>query len=216
VVVETRDPRVPSRLRAFTGPVGEDPVENVERLPHLLRVRVRPEVDDPAAVPLAREHDSGIFVLHGHGDVRERLVVAEADVERWSMSLDEVLLEMEGLDLVLGDDHLHVLDPLRQLPDRRAAVEALLEVGAHAGPQRFRLPHVENLAALVTEEVDPRLRGQRFQLGLEPGRHGVQRSPALKRRAARLERPGRWGKSDRCVFWRASRPPAARAVATRS
>ena len=53
VEVETRDPRVPARLRPFTGPELEDAVEHVERLPHLLRVRIRPEVEDAAAMPLA-------------------------------------------------------------------------------------------------------------------------------------------------------------------
>ena len=82
VVVEARDPAVAAGLRALARPVGEDAVQDVERLAHLLRVRVRAEVDDAAPVPLAREHDARVLVLHGHRDVRERLVVAQPDVER--------------------------------------------------------------------------------------------------------------------------------------
>jgi len=41
-----------ARLRPFAGAELEDPVEDVERLPHLLGVRVRPEVDGAAPVAL--------------------------------------------------------------------------------------------------------------------------------------------------------------------
>src|SRR5439155_4898366 len=121
VVVETGNPRVPARLRPLARAIGEDPIENVERFPHLLRVRVRPEVDDPAPVPLAREHHAWVLVLDGDGDVGKGLVVAQPNVERWSVALDEVLLEMERLHLALGDDHLDVRNPLRQLLDRGPA-----------------------------------------------------------------------------------------------
>ena len=46
VVVEARDPAVPSRLRPLAGAVAEDAIEYVERLAHRLRVRVRAEVHD--------------------------------------------------------------------------------------------------------------------------------------------------------------------------
>ena len=117
-------PGVAARLRALARPVREDAVEHVERLAHLLRVRVRAEVRDAGPVPLAREHHPRVLVLDGDRDVRERLVVAEPHVERRPVPLDEVLLEVERLDLAAGDDHLDVGDPLRQLPDLRAAVAA--------------------------------------------------------------------------------------------
>src|SRR2546422_6874267 len=53
---------LPIWLRPLAGAVREDAVEDVERLAYLLRVRVRPEVDDTAPVPLAREHDPRIVV----------------------------------------------------------------------------------------------------------------------------------------------------------
>jgi hypothetical protein len=55
-------------------------------------------------MPLAREHDARVVVLYGHRDVRIGLVIAQADVERRPVTADEVLLEMEGLGLVRGDD----------------------------------------------------------------------------------------------------------------
>src|SRR5207253_10834066 len=50
VVVEAWNAAVPARLRALARAVAEDAVERVERLAHLFRVRVRPEVDDAAPV----------------------------------------------------------------------------------------------------------------------------------------------------------------------
>ena len=99
VEVEARDPRVAARLRALARPELEDAVEHVERLADLLRVRVRAEVEDAAAVPLAREHHARVLVLDRDRDVRERLVVAQAHVERRPVPLDEVLLEVQRLDL---------------------------------------------------------------------------------------------------------------------
>ena len=113
VVVEARNPGVAPGLRALARPVRKDAVQDVERLAHLLRVRVRAEVDDAAPVPLAREHDPRVLVLDGHRDVRERLVVAQPDVERRPVALDEVLLEVERLDLGVGHDHLEVGRPAR-------------------------------------------------------------------------------------------------------
>ena len=117
VVVETRDAAVPPGLRPLARPVAEDAVQDVERLAHLLRVRVRPEVDDATPVPLTGEHDPRIVVLDRDRDVRERLVVAQPHVERRPVALDEVLLEVERLDLGAGDDRLDVGDPVDELVD---------------------------------------------------------------------------------------------------
>ena len=75
-------------------------------------------------MPLAREHDTRVLVLDRDGDVRERLVVAQADVERRPVPLDEVLLEVERLDLTAGDDRLDVGDPVHELVDTEPGVAA--------------------------------------------------------------------------------------------
>src|SRR6266571_6544007 len=136
----------------LTRPVGKDTVEDVEGLAHFLRIRVRAEVDDAAPVPLAREHDPWVLVLDGHGDVRKRLVVAQADVERRPVALDEVLLEVECLDLGPGDDHHDVGDLLREAPDGRSAVRGL-EVRAYARTKGLGLSDVEDTAFFVPEQV---------------------------------------------------------------
>src|SRR5437867_9928806 len=127
-----------SGLWPLAGAVAEDAVEHVERLAHLLGVGIRAEVDDAAAVPLAREHDTWVLVRNRDGDVGERLVVAQADVERRAVALDEVLLEVERLDLAPGHDRLDVGDPVDQLVDADPRVAApCLEVLADARAERF-------------------------------------------------------------------------------
>ena len=163
VEVEARDSRVPPRARALARPEAEDPVEDVERLPNLLRVRVRAEVDGVPAVPLTREHDARVLVCDGHGDVRERLVVAKANVEGRAVPLDEVLLEVERLRLRSRHDHLDVRDPPHELRGPRTPVSPL-EVTAHTVSERLRLPHVEHLPRLVAEEVDAGSARQRAEL----------------------------------------------------
>ena len=80
-----------------------------------------PKYHDAAPVALAREHDARVLVLDRHGDVRERLVVAQPHVERRPVALDEVLLEVERLDLGAGHDRLDVGDALGQLAGSRRA-----------------------------------------------------------------------------------------------
>ena len=163
VEVEARDAAVPPGLRPLARPVAEDAVQHVQRLAHLLRVRVRPEVDDAAPVPLAREHDARVVVLDRDRDVRERLVVAQPHVERRPVALDEVLLEVQRLDLVAGDDRLDVGDALDELVDPGAVVAAAgLEVlsaraAAATSPCRRRARR-----PAVAEEVDARAAGRRF------------------------------------------------------
>ncbi len=82
VVVEAGDAGAAAGLRPLARPVREHPVQHVERLAHLLRARVRAEVEHALAVPLAREHHPRVLVADRDRDVRVRLVVAQADVER--------------------------------------------------------------------------------------------------------------------------------------
>ena len=74
---------------------------------------------------------SSVIVTAMYG---KRLVVAEPDVERRPVALDEVLLEVERLRLGARDDDLDVVDALDELrgPETRVAA---LEVAAHTRAQ---------------------------------------------------------------------------------
>ena len=145
VVVEARDARVPAGLRPLARPVREDAVQHVERLAHLLRVRVGAEVPDALPVPLAREHHARVLVLDRDRDVRERLVVAQAHVERRAVPFHEVLLQVKRFDLAAGDDHLDVVDPVRAAAGsararRPSAGSSCARAGAAISPCRHRAP----------------------------------------------------------------------------
>ena len=152
------------RLRALAGPELEDAIEHVERLAHLLRVGVRAEVHGASPVALTGEHHPGVRVGDGDRDVREGLVVAQPDVERRPVALDEVLLEMQRLRLALRDDDLDPAHPIDELLDPRTRVAAAVEVAAHAGPKGLRLADVEDLVALVAKQVHARARRQPAEL----------------------------------------------------
>ena len=127
---------------------------------------------------LAREHDAREVVLDSDRDVRKGLVVAEADVERRPVPLDEVLLEVQRLHLAARDDDLHVVDALGELRECRPVATASLEVRPDPGPERLGLADVEDLRPLVAEEVDAGLRRQALQLLCDSlGRHGARLAP---------------------------------------
>ena len=137
---------------------------------------------------LAREHHPRVVVFDGDRDVGERLVVAQPHVERRAVALDEVLFEVERLDLALRDDRLDRLDAVGHLADPLPRVaRAGLEVRAHAGAQRLRLPDVENIALRVAEEVDAGLLRHALQLALDAVRgHWSQRIDRLVLGGVRL------------------------------
>jgi hypothetical protein len=95
---------------------------------------------------------------------------------------------VERLDLVLSDDHLNVGNPLRQLPNRSTAVRALLKVGPHPRPQRFRFTDVQNIPTAIPKQVDPGPSRQRFQLILKPRSHIFSLAPRPKPVASPPER----------------------------
>ena len=97
-------------------------------------------------------------------DKREALVVAQQDVERGAIALDELRFEQQSLGLIVGRDDRHrpglrhhPLEPLGQAVDlgivgdpvlQRARLADIEHVAArilhpvHAGPQRQRCQHV--------------------------------------------------------------------------
>jgi hypothetical protein len=166
VVVEAGNPRMATRLGPLAGPEAEHAIEDVESLPHLLRVCVRAEVDDAAAMALAREHHPREVVVDRDGDVRIGLVVAQTDVERWPMALDEVLLEVKGLRLGARDDDLDAVDAARQAVESPARV-ACAEIRTHPRPKGLRLADVEDRVVRGTEQVDTGLRRECLQLRLD-------------------------------------------------
>jgi hypothetical protein len=82
-------------------------------------------------VPLAREHHPRILVGGGHGDVGIGLVVAQPDVERRPVALDQVLLQQQRLVFAAGPQELDLLDPVDQLRGLERGVRLAPEVRLH-------------------------------------------------------------------------------------
>ena len=153
----------PDGRPGFAPPAGahrEHAAQHVQGLAHLGGAGVRPEVEVALAVRLAGEQHPGALVLHGDHDVRVRLVVAQADVERRPVLLDEVVLQQQGLHLVADDDPFEARGAAHHLPFLGAHPRA---VGAHGRrqivrqtpAQRQRLAHVDDVAGRPAVQVDP-------------------------------------------------------------
>ena len=78
--------------------------EEIQGLPDRVGVGIGPEVLRPLALGAPLDPRPGDLVGQGHGQPRVRLVVAVADVVAGPVLLDQVVLELEGLDLGL-DEH---------------------------------------------------------------------------------------------------------------
>jgi hypothetical protein len=105
-------------------------------------------------------------MLAADDDLRERLVVAQEDVEAGLQLLDQVDLEQQGVRLGPGGDELH--GP-RQVDHQGDAlgVEPALGVLQHALLQRAGLADVEHLAILAHHAIDARPIGQALDLVLD-------------------------------------------------
>ena len=123
------------------------------------------------------------------------LVVPEPDVERRPMPLDQVLLEVERLAGRLREDDLDALHPLDHPVEPESRVAAA-EIRPDAGPERRRLPYVENTVLRIAKEVHARFRREALELrfdavsaGVAGGRRHAISVPAPERRTGRARLP---------------------------
>ena len=139
------------RLRARTD--REGPQQEIERLADRVGVRVGTEVADALALLAAHHHRPRPLLVEGDGEVRIRLVVLQADVEPGPVPLDEVELEEERLDLVLGDDPFDRVRGGHHLPGSLGEELGLEEVVREPAAEALRLPDVDDPALGVEELV---------------------------------------------------------------
>jgi hypothetical protein len=132
---------------------------------------------------LPREVDAGEALVEGDADVGIRLVVAQADVVRRPVLLDEVLLGEQRLGFVCGRDEVDRFDLAQELVGRTRRLARV--VGGDPLADRLRLPDVERAAAGVLEQVDAgRIRQRAALLDQVVGRGDRQAdSPACERRS---------------------------------
>ena len=167
VRVEARaaEPVVPVELGLRARADRERAQQEVERLADRVRVRVRAEVADALALRAAQHHRPGPVLVERDREVRVALVVLQADVEAGLVPLDEVELQEEGLDLVLGDDPLDRLRGADHLAGALGEQLGLQEVVREAAAEALGLPDVDDPALAVEELVRPGRVGDRTGLG---------------------------------------------------
>ena len=176
------EPVVAIELGVGARPNRERAQQEVEGLADRVRVRERTEVADSLAVLAAHDHRTRPLLVEGDREVRVRLVVLEPDVEPRLVPLDQVELEEERLDLVLGDDPLDVVGGLhhlvRALRQRRRRGEVVRQPAAQA----LRLPDVDHPALGVEELVRAGSVGDAS--GLRAGDHASHCRGSLPRRGS--------------------------------
>ena len=107
------EPLGPPRLGAAALAVREDAADELERLAHLARARERAEVQVAGHAAAAEEAHPRPLVVQRDLDGRVALVVAQAEVVRRALLLDEVVLEEERLGLGRRHDPVDVARPAR-------------------------------------------------------------------------------------------------------
>ena len=108
-------------------------------------------------------------VLAPHHDPGVGLVVLEQDVVARLQSLDERILQQQGVGFAVDDDVTDFDDLLHQYAHLGAVLAALHEVGRHALAQALGLAHIDDLARAVHELVNARRQRQESHLLLEIG-----------------------------------------------
>ena len=131
------------------------PVDQGQQVPHRPRRHVGPEVERAVAPDPADHLQRRKRVPQIQPDERIMFVVAEDDVVAGAPFLDQVAFQDQRLQLVRGQQILHLGD-LRHHGAEPLGVVAeipLAEVGLHPFPQRDRLAHVEQRALGVGKQV---------------------------------------------------------------
>src|SRR5262249_42743993 len=135
------------------GPEGQELTDALDRAAQALGAGVRPEVARAVVLDAPRVVDAGELLGHRQLEVEVVLVVLGPDVEARPVVFDQVALQHQRLDLVLGLDELEVGDAPDQVRDAGGLRVGSGEVGAETVPQAQRLADVDHLTALVAHQV---------------------------------------------------------------
>ncbi len=148
--------------------IGEEPVEQVDRLVGRSRRGVGTEV--PAAVvdDLAGGDDARPFLV-GDPDVGIRLAVFQHDVVLGPVLLDQFVFEDQRFGGGVRADDLEIGDVRDELARFHVLAALRLEVGAHAVAEGNGLAHVDDLAVGVLHQIDARFLSEGSESFLEIG-----------------------------------------------
>ena len=163
LVLQAR-PRAPAVQGLLAGADAEELLHEAGRLPAEARRDVGAAVGVAVLGGATDDVEAGVLLGQGQLQVGVVLVVAEPQVVRRLVALDEVVLEGERLHLAVGDHEVEVGDLLDHAALVQLGRARRLEVRAHAVPQHPRLAHVEDGPVRALEQVDPRPARELLQL----------------------------------------------------
>ena len=165
------------QARAFHGipgevvvarPDGEDPSNDPQRAAQDTDVRVGAKESGAGYIDTTDDQDARERLPNCNGDARVTLVIAEADIERWPVFLDEVVLEQQRLRIRGDNDGFEVGDLPPQHEIFRSDVRIGGEVLSDPGPQATGFSDIEHLAGFIFPEVHARRVRERRELRRDP------------------------------------------------
>ncbi len=175
-------------------------VDLPQRVPHRGGRGVGSE-EEPSRLGLrpADRHETGEGMVPIDHHVQVGLVVPEVHVVSGTVSLDQGVLEQQGLFFRLRDDVVQLLDLLHEETNLRVGFGAGTDVGSKPGSQVLRLAHVQHLPLVPFHQVHTGLYGQAGN-ELFNGVHGSLREALEGRYLGRL--------AVRCFAERLNSPPS--------
>ena len=170
--------------RDRAGPKREQLARELERLAHRRRGIEGTIVNRAVVLDPPRDQESWEIFIRRQFEKRIVFIVPQDDVVPRPVLADEVRFQHQRLELVVGHDVLEVADLADERVGLRVARPGLLEIRAHAAPQRGRLAHVEDLGLRVPVDIDARPIGQAGELLLEAHRRSRRRSALIRSRSS--------------------------------
>jgi hypothetical protein len=158
--------RLLARDYPFGGTISKQLLEQVERSAHGASAGVRAEVATAVILKAPGQKYAGPLFTEAHLYIRVAFVIPEPYVESRPVLLDEIVLEDEGFLFGICDDEIEGLHHRHHLVELRIVGMRGAEIRPNAVAQASRFAYVKYLPRLILEQINPRLRRQRFQLFL--------------------------------------------------
>ena len=145
--------------------------QQFDRIFHSSGARVRAEIFRLVLLHLMGKQNAWKILVHGHLNVRVRLVIFQHRIVFRTVLFDKVTLQHERLQFGIRHNILKAGDMRDQPLNLRPFVAARLEILADTVFQRNRLSYVDNCIVRVVHQIDAGFPRQFFQFFLDIKRH---------------------------------------------
>ena len=145
--------------------------QQFDRIFHSSGARVRAEIFRLVLLHLMGKQNAWKILVHGHLNVRVRLVIFQHRIVFRTVLFDKVALQHERLQFGIRHNILKTGDMRDHPLNLRPFVAARLEILADTVFQRNRLSYVDNCIVRVVHQIDAGFPRQFFQFFLDIKRH---------------------------------------------